>query len=119
MEKKAFASWLKGKLEERGMTQADLKRASGITSAQISRLMSGERGMGEKSVLAIARALNLPPDVVFQAAGFLPKETEQTNLLKAIDHVVAALPAEEQAGVLEYAKMRQRLAGRRDAKKDS
>lgn len=67
-----FADWLRNQLEQRGWTQSELSRRSGVSPAQITRVLSGERGLGEKSISALAKALNLPVETVFRAAGLLP-----------------------------------------------
>ena len=40
---KAFGEYLKSLLEEKGMTQAELARRTGITEASVSRYISGQR----------------------------------------------------------------------------
>jgi len=117
MNKEKFAEWLAGQLAERDMTQADLSRKSGVSDAQLSRLLRAERGVGESSVSAIARALGLPPETVFREAGLLPPESKPNKIIKAIEYLANRLPVEEQAEILEYTRMRVRLAERRDAKK--
>ncbi|MGC1374647.1 MAG: helix-turn-helix transcriptional regulator, partial [Anaerolineales bacterium] len=67
-----FIDWLRKELEERGWSQAELARQSKLSPAQITRLLNGERGIGETGLNAIARALRLPPETVFRAAGMLP-----------------------------------------------
>jgi transcriptional regulator with XRE-family HTH domain len=55
------------------MRPIELARKSKLSSAQISRILSGERGAEGKTIRAIAQALGVPPEEVFEAAGFLPK----------------------------------------------
>ena len=73
MDVNKFANWLKVELKTRGWSQADLARKSGLSTGQVARLLTGERGVGERSTLAIAHALKLPPVQVFVVAGFLPE----------------------------------------------
>ena len=40
---KAFGEYLKSLLEEKGMTQAELARRTGMTEASVSRYISGQR----------------------------------------------------------------------------
>lgn len=67
-----FRNWLKAELETRNLSQKELAEKSGITPAQISRIISGSRGAGDDAIVAIARALRIPPETVFRAAGILP-----------------------------------------------
>lgn len=72
MDKENFSKWLQHQLDLREWSQADLSRKSGVSTGQIARLMTGERGIGEQSVIAIAKALKIPPVHVLEAAGILP-----------------------------------------------
>lgn len=69
-----FPEWLNDELQQRGWTQADLARKSGLTTAGISRILSGQRDPGPEALIAIAEALKLPPEHVFRKAGLLPEE---------------------------------------------
>jgi len=64
-----FGTWLLKELTKQSMSQADLARASGITTAHMSRIISGERNAGKDALAKIAYALRLPPETVFIAAG--------------------------------------------------
>lgn len=105
-----FPDWLRKELDVRDWTQADLSRRSGVSTGQIARLLSGERGLGPDSILAIAKALKLPPEEVYRAAGLLPPKSERDELIEKIHHIFDELPPEEQENVIEYARMRHRLA---------
>lgn len=67
-----FGTWLLDELKERNMIQAELARACKITTAQMSRIISGTRNPGKDTIVKIAKALKIPPEVVFRAAGLLP-----------------------------------------------
>ena len=117
MNKIRFAEWLAQQMAERDMSQAELSRKSKVSDGQLSRLLRAERGVGEESVSGIARALGIPPETVFREAGLLPPESKPNKIIKAIEYLANRLPVEEQAEILEYTRMRVRLAERRDAKK--
>ena len=53
-----FGEWLNEELQQRKWIQADLARETGLPDATISRILSGERGVGKKSIACIARALD-------------------------------------------------------------
>lgn len=59
------------------MSQSDLAHLCGVTSAQISRIISGERKPGEKTLLGIAKAFKISPEIVFEKAGILPPSSEK------------------------------------------
>ena len=109
MDKEKFSMWLQDQLAQREWTQAELARRSGVSTGQIARLMTGERGVGEQSVVAIAQALKLPPAQVFEAAGILPSKSLKDRLTEALELIFESLPEEEKDNVLEFAKHRQQI----------
>lgn len=76
MTMKLFGDWLRDELAKRDMTQAELSRASGITTAGVAYLISGKRNPGQDSCVKIAHALRLPEETVFRAAGLLKPRQE-------------------------------------------
>lgn len=109
-----FPQWLEEQLERKNWIQADLARASGITTAQIGRILNGARRAGPDACIAIADALNLPPDMVFRQAGLLPPKQEQPPEFEEINYILSNLPEEEREDILEYARLRARINERRD-----
>lgn len=60
-------------LAERGMTQAELAKATGITEAAISRYAGGSRSPNMKQVARIADALHVSFDQLFEMEGCTEK----------------------------------------------
>jgi transcriptional regulator with XRE-family HTH domain len=87
-------------LSEKGWTQAELARRSGVSPAQITRVLSGERGLGEQSILAIAEALKLPPDEVYRAAGLLPQMGDDPYAREAA-HLIGLLSEDQKRSAIE------------------
>ncbi len=108
-----FGSWLLKEIESRDMSQSDLARACEITTAQMSRIISGERNAGKETIAKIARAFKLPPETVFRAAGLLPPQSPENEIIEQITHLTQELPTYEQQDILEFVKMRHRLAEER------
>lgn len=75
-----FTEWLLEEMGRKNMSQQALAQKSGITPAQVSRIISGQRGLGEKSLKAIAHALNISPVTIFRKAGLLPEGGEQASI---------------------------------------
>jgi len=67
-----FRDWLADQLKRRVWRQADLARESGLASSVVSNIINGKRRVGKTTLLAISRALRLPPELVFEKAGILP-----------------------------------------------
>ena len=95
-----FSAWIQEQMEQRKWEQSDLARESGITSAQISRILSGARNAGPDACTAIARAFRLPPEEVFRAAGILPPVSPMTTTRREADYLFARLTEEEQRFLL-------------------
>lgn len=73
-----FAEWLQKQLDERGFTPYKLAQLSGKDQGTISRILNRERMPGNSSLIAFAKALKLPRDVVFEAAGILSPDSADT-----------------------------------------
>ena len=93
-----FGDWLQSELNNRGWDQAELVRRSGISSAQISRLVTGGRDPGKDAIAGIARALRLPPEDVLRHAGILPPKNvnltpgDRRALVELMDKISALSP---------------------------
>lgn len=85
MSKVEFIEWLEHILNDRGMSRADLARASGLSAPHISRILNGEQSPGNEAIVSIARAINKPPEEVFRRVVGLrpvdPPENEELNYL--------------------------------------
>lgn len=97
-----FGTWLVAELEQRDLSQSDLARMSGLSRGTLSNMISGVRGRGPDSIMAIAKALKLPPEQVFRAAGILPPDKKINENIETIIHEVENLPPQDQAEILSY-----------------
>lgn len=86
-----FNEWLLEKLKELDWSQADLARASGLTTGAVSNYING-RTPDESALRKLAKALRLPPELVFEKAGLLPPKTELSPLRRALLHLAQDLP---------------------------
>lgn len=81
-----FSSWLLRILEEKGLNQSELARQAGLSRAAISDIISGRRGIGKNAAKQIARALKMPPEQVFRAAGILPPDPKDDPWIEETMH---------------------------------
>ena len=88
-----FGEWLAVELEKRNMRQVELARKSGVAPAQISRILSGQRGAEGKTLRAIARALKMAPEDVFRAAGLMPDEPNADPWVDEMAYKLRLIPA--------------------------
>ena len=61
-----FAMNLKKLMIEREMTAADIARKTGMTQATLSRYINGKRTPNINSVIKIAKALNVPIELLLK-----------------------------------------------------
>ena len=98
-----FASWLENQLNKRLWSQRELVRRSKmsgykISQGQLSHILNGTREAGPEACIAIAYALGLPREEVFQARGWLlskPEEAFEPEIdprAKQLAKAVTALP---------------------------
>lgn len=96
-----FSEWLVKELNKSGWTQSELARKANVSRTAISDVISNKHSAGSELCSAIARALNLPPETVFRAAGLLPPAPPDTEYQEQILHLLRQLPPDEQKRYLE------------------
>jgi len=100
-----FTGWLKGEIEARYWTYNELARQSGLSSAMVSMVMTGQRLPGPDFCTGVAKALQLPPVEVFQRAGLLPPAPDLDDpQLKAALFLFEKLTVADQERVLAIMK---------------
>lgn len=101
-----FSDWLLNQLKNKNMTPAELARASVKAPAVISRVLNDERKPEAETLLAISRALNLPPETVFRAAGLLPPVSPDTEYQEQFFHYLSQLSPDERQEILELLRFK-------------
>jgi transcriptional regulator with XRE-family HTH domain len=71
---KTLGEWLEEQLKSRDWKPADLTHRAGIGSGTLSNILTGTRNPGPEVCVALARALNEPPERIFRLAGLLPSD---------------------------------------------
>jgi transcriptional regulator with XRE-family HTH domain len=67
-----FSEWLQAEMDKRGWSQSDLARAAELNRAVINKLMNGKSHAQPSTLEAISRALKIPLETIYRAAGLLP-----------------------------------------------
>lgn len=101
-----FGIWLNAELIKRDWSQSDLAKKSGLSRGTISNIMSGLRGVGTDSLNAIAKALQLSPSIVFQAAGLLPPAAEGGEEREEMKYLFSRLTPEDRREILELMRFK-------------
>lgn len=107
-----FALWLENELNAQGWSQADLARATGLHKGSISNVINGRRKPSVNFVLAVARALRVKPEEVYQAAGLLPAKPapHDDETINELIKLVQRLPEDKQQEVINYTRYLYKLA---------
>jgi len=102
-----FSDWLLDEMNNRGWSQADLSRMSGLTRQSVSDYVNRRRTNPEPAALvAISKALSLSPVTVFRKAGLLPDATTDQVRMEDWDHLLSQLPPEETDEIRKIALMK-------------
>lgn len=96
----ALGKYLSSELKNKQWDQVDLARAVGTTEPTISRIISGKRNPSFNLCNAISKALDLPPELVLEKAGLIPKKIKETDMVTTITHKVSMLTEKDQRVVL-------------------
>jgi transcriptional regulator with XRE-family HTH domain len=110
-----FTDWLQGELNQRSWDAAKLAQSSGITAAQLSKILLGMQKPGIKTCTLIAKAFNIPDVVVLRKANILqsdPKSKVDELDIKIL-YLLKDMPRELKEEVLEYIKMQKVFHSRR------
>lgn len=100
-----FASWLLGQMEQQGWSQAELARKADTSKQTISRIISGERGIGTDVIVGIAGALNYPPEFIARMAGVFPAKNEDDPTEEELLYLYNKLSDEDKADIREWVRL--------------
>lgn len=98
-----FSGWLGTVIVQRGISQADLARDSGLSQAHISKLVSGKSGAGITTCVALAKALGLSVDYVMRQAGILDTPVDYDALCDEWGPLLHALDDDSRADLKKMA----------------
>jgi len=104
---------IKKKAAEMKISQVELAAASDVSPAYISRIFKLEREASDQIIQNLAVAVKLPPLEILRMAKRIPSEPTENLIVKQITYLTSDLPENEQQGILEYVKLRHRLAEER------
>lgn len=76
-----FASWLKAQMALRGWSCRELARRAGFSHSALNRVANGQIPPSSQLCLALAPALDLPPETVLRQAGYLPAASAENEAL--------------------------------------
>jgi transcriptional regulator with XRE-family HTH domain len=105
---KDFFQWLDARLHDADLTDYALAQKAGITHSVISRARSGQQGIGYEAGVAIAQALDLPPEIVLRKLELLPPAgpNRRSVLIDEMLSVFPDLSDADQEELLQLARLK-------------
>ena len=98
-----FSAWLFTELKLRDWTQADLANKSGLSQGAISKVVNKQRKPGFDFCEGLSRALKLPVETIFEAAGLLPPIAKSTAQKEQLNYLYDHLKEVGQEDLISYA----------------
>ena len=83
-----FSEWLQAEIDKRGWSQSDLARYADLNRAVINKLLNGKSHPQPPTLEAISRALKIPIEITYRAAGLLPTNPENDDAIEEAIHVL-------------------------------
>lgn len=113
----SFSGWIQERLEEKGWSQAELARRSGLTRGGISNLLNNVRKPDAETCKALARAFGRPEEEALIAAGYLSPKPDFDPRAERLNQLFDQLTPEDQEEILSIAEMKLRKKEAREAEK--
>jgi len=101
--KNTLSTFLNEELNKRGWSQRELARRAHLSPTSISEVMAGKRGPGKRFCQAVAKALQVPAEQIFQAAGIIEPPLT-TSLFIELTTIAKSLSEANQKKLIEYAQ---------------
>jgi len=95
-----FGEWLQNELDARRWSQREFSRRSKVSIGTISNAINGVYEQDKNTLLAFAKALRLPKEVLFREAGVLPDVPEATAQSEQALHLFRQLNEADKTTIL-------------------
>jgi transcriptional regulator with XRE-family HTH domain len=86
-----FSEWLEAEMSKRGWSQSDMARFAELNRAVIHKLLNGKSNPQPSTLGAIARALRLPIETAYRAAGLLPQNSDHDDTTEELIHILKSI----------------------------
>lgn len=107
-------TWLNTEIGNRGWSNNELARRAGMSSAGLSKVMTGRNAITWDFCYRVAQALKEPPEKIFRLAGLLPPAaSERDQLIQELLEIARKLDATDRDELLAYARLRYQRAQER------
>ena len=78
-------------MDKRGWSQSDLARYADLNRAVINKLLNGKSHPQPPTLESISRALKIPLETTYRAAGLLPTNTDNDDAMEEAMHVFKSI----------------------------
>ena len=99
-----FGNWMQSQINDRGWTQRELSRRSGVSQAQISNFINGSRKPTADACQRLAQALEHPLDTVLREAGILTSSGEDDPTIAETVELMRNMPPNKKRLALNVLK---------------
>jgi transcriptional regulator with XRE-family HTH domain len=86
-----FSEWLQAEMDRRGWSQSDCARSANLNRAVINKLLNGKSKPQPPTLAAIARALKIPVEIAYRAAGLLPPSADGDDTTVELIHIFKSI----------------------------
>src|SRR5512132_3157020 len=86
-----FSEWLQAEMDKRGWSQSDLARYADLNRAVINKILNGKSHPQPPTLEAISRALKVPIEMAYRAAGLLPANPDNDEAIEEAIHVLKSI----------------------------
>lgn len=86
-----FSEWLQAEMDKRGWSQSDLARAADLNRAVINKLLNGKSHPQPTTLEAISKALRIPLETIYRAAGLLPPSADYDDVTQEAVHIFKSI----------------------------
>lgn len=86
-----FSEWLQNEMDKRGWSQSDLARYADLNRAVINKLLNGKSHPQPPTLEAISRALKIPLETIYRAAGLLPINNDNDDAMEEAMHIFKSI----------------------------
>ena len=86
-----FSEWLQSEMDKRGWSQSDLARYADLNRAVINKLLNGKSHPQPATLEAISRALRIPLETTYRAAGLLPASADNDDATDEALHIFKSI----------------------------
>jgi transcriptional regulator with XRE-family HTH domain len=87
-----FGEWLYTEMLQRDWTQSKLAKYAGLNRAVVNKIINGASKPTPETINALAHALRIPPELVFEKAGLLPPNLDLSPIKRKFINFAKNLP---------------------------